>query len=44
MSALIEAAVLATETEPKLPMEIVGWGALALGLLVTIAWMVSFYR
>ncbi|WP_264182406.1 hypothetical protein [Natrinema amylolyticum] len=44
MSALIEAAVLATETEPELPMAIVGWGALALGLLVTIAWMISFYR
>ncbi len=44
MSALIEAAVLATESEPKLPIEIVGWSALALGLLVTIAWIASFYR
>ncbi|WP_277612927.1 hypothetical protein [Natrinema saccharevitans] len=44
MSTLIEAAVLATETEPELPMEIVGWGALALGLLVTVAWVVSLYR
>ncbi|WP_255682041.1 hypothetical protein [Natrinema sp. SYSU A 869] len=44
MTALIEAAVLATETEPELPMQFVGWGALALGLLVTIAWLLSFYR
>ncbi|MGQ3412134.1 hypothetical protein [Natrinema versiforme] len=46
MSALIDAAVLATETgaEPELPMAVVGWGALALGLLVTIAWLAYFYR
>ncbi|ELY78355.1 hypothetical protein [Natrinema pallidum] len=44
MSALIDAAVLTTETEPQLPMQLVGWGALALGLLVTVAWLVSFYR
>ncbi|MFB1063227.1 MULTISPECIES: hypothetical protein [unclassified Natrinema] len=42
MPALIDAAVLATETE--LPMDIVGWSALALGLLVTVAWMAYFYR
>lgn len=42
MTQLIDAAVLATETE--LPMDIVGWGALALGLLVTIAWMAYLYR
>ncbi|AFO58836.1 MULTISPECIES: hypothetical protein [Natrinema] len=44
MSALIDAAVLTTETEPVLPMQLVGWGALALGLLVTVAWLLSFYR
>ncbi|MFC6768317.1 hypothetical protein [Natrinema soli] len=42
MTALNDAAVLATETE--LPMDIVGWSVLALGLLVTIAWMAYFYR
>lgn len=42
MTALTDAAVLATEAE--LPMSIVGWGTLALGLLVTIAWMAYFYR
>lgn len=42
MSALIDAAVLATEAEPQLPMA--GWVALALGLLVTIAWLAYFYR
>ncbi|WP_284145016.1 hypothetical protein [Natrinema halophilum] len=35
-------AVLATETQ--LPMNVVGWGALALSLLVTIAWLLYFYR
>ncbi|WP_281255557.1 hypothetical protein [Natrinema ejinorense] len=44
MSTLIEAAILTTETEPVLPMQLVGWGTLALSLLVTIAWVVSFYR
>ena len=42
MTPLIDATVLATETE--LPMELVGWGALALGLLVVVAWMLYFYR
>ena len=42
MTELIDAAVLATETE--LPMAIVGWSVLALGLLITVAWMVYFYR
>ncbi|SEQ49327.1 hypothetical protein [Natrinema salaciae] len=42
MTALIDAAVLATESE--LPMHIVGWVTLALSLLVTIAWVAYFYR
>ncbi|WP_310908785.1 hypothetical protein [Natrinema sp. 1APR25-10V2] len=41
MNAL-HAAVLATETE--LPMTVVGWGALVLGLIVTIAWVAYLYR
>ncbi|WP_256527490.1 hypothetical protein [Natrinema marinum] len=43
MNAL-HAAVLATETDPQLPMAAVGWGALALGLLVTIVWVAYLYR
>ncbi|WP_256549405.1 hypothetical protein [Natrinema caseinilyticum] len=35
-------AVLATETQ--LPMAVVGWGVLVLGLLVTIAWLLYLYR
>ncbi|SEW00046.1 hypothetical protein [Natrinema salifodinae] len=42
MNTLYDATVLATETE--LPMTAVGWGALALSLLVTIAWVAYFYR
>ncbi|MFA9415249.1 hypothetical protein [Natrinema sp. HArc-T2] len=42
MTTLTDAAVLATETE--LPMNIVGWGALVLGLLVVVAWMLYLYR
>jgi hypothetical protein len=41
MNALID-AVLATGTQ--LPMDVVGWGALALGLLVTVLWTVYLYR
>ncbi|EMA36019.1 hypothetical protein SAMN05444422_101780 [Halobiforma haloterrestris] len=32
------------ESEPVLPMDVVGWGALILGLLVTIVWLVYLYR
>lgn len=32
------------ETEAALPMDIVGWSALILSLLITIAWMAYFYR
>ena len=42
MNTLIDAAVLSTET--PLPMNIVGWGALVLGLLVVVAWMLYLYR
>ncbi|MFD1564002.1 hypothetical protein ACFR99_10620 [Haloarchaeobius amylolyticus] len=42
MNTLIDAAVLATETE--LPMDLVGWGALVLGLLVAVAWTLYLYR
>ncbi|WP_323171334.1 hypothetical protein [Natrialba sp. PRR66] len=36
--------VLAAESELPMPMEYVGWSALALSLLVTIAWLAYFYR
>ncbi|ELZ25394.1 hypothetical protein [Natrinema limicola] len=42
MTTLTDAAVLATETQ--LPMNIVGWGALALGLFVVIVWTLYLYR
>ncbi|WP_283241346.1 hypothetical protein [Haloterrigena sp. H1] len=42
MNALTDAAVLATETE--LPMNLVGWGALALGLFVVVVWTLYLYR
>ena len=32
------------EAEPVLPMDIVGWGALALGVLVTLLWLGYLYR
>ena len=32
------------EAETELPMEIAGWGVLALSLLVTIGWLVYLYR
>ena len=32
------------EAEPALPMDVVGWGTLALGLLVTLVWLVYLYR
>ncbi|WP_277520666.1 hypothetical protein [Natrinema salsiterrestre] len=42
MNELIDAAVLATETE--LPMSAVGWGTLLLAVAVTTAWAASLYR
>jgi len=42
MNTLTDAAVLATETQ--LPMNLVGWGTLVLGLLVVVAWMLYLYR
>ncbi|WP_268892310.1 hypothetical protein [Natronorubrum halalkaliphilum] len=32
------------EAEPELPMELAGWGVLALSLLVAIVWLVYLYR
>ncbi|EMA39835.1 hypothetical protein [Halobiforma nitratireducens] len=32
------------EAEPTLPMDIVGWGTLLLGLLVAVVWLVYLYR
>ncbi|WP_339104069.1 hypothetical protein [Haloterrigena salinisoli] len=29
---------------PELPMELVGWGALVLSLLVTVVWLAYLYR
>ncbi|MFC6717686.1 hypothetical protein ACFQGT_08605 [Natrialbaceae archaeon GCM10025810] len=31
-------------SDASLPPEVTGWGALILGLLVTIAWTIYFYR
>ncbi|WP_268257975.1 hypothetical protein [Halopiger goleimassiliensis] len=32
------------EAEPVLPIGVVGWGTLALALLVTLVWLVYVYR
>ncbi|WP_279387681.1 hypothetical protein [Natrarchaeobius chitinivorans] len=32
------------EAGTELPMELAGWGTLALALLVTIAWLIALYR
>ena len=32
------------EAETELPMEIAGWGVLALSLLLTVVWLVYLYR
>ena len=32
------------EAETTLPMDIAGWGTLALALLVTLVWLIYVYR
>ena len=32
------------EAEPVLPMDLVGWGSLALGVLVALLWLGYLYR
>ncbi|MFP8954725.1 hypothetical protein ACLI4Z_17435 [Natrialbaceae archaeon A-arb3/5] len=32
------------DAEPTLPLDLVGWGTLALALIVTIIWLVYLYR
>ncbi|MCU4741857.1 hypothetical protein OB955_21090 [Halobacteria archaeon AArc-m2/3/4] len=37
-------AILETDAETALPMEIVGWAVLGVSLLITVAWLFYLYR
>lgn len=37
-------ATVVLEAETELPMEITGWGVLALSLAITLAWLFYVYR
>lgn len=41
---MYQLAHVVLEAETELPMEIAGWGVLALSLLLTIVWLVYLYR
>lgn len=37
-------ALLETDAEPAMPIDIVGWGLIVLALVLTVVWLAYLYR